>query len=100
MILRLKLRRGLRGRHVGRAARVVDDDIQAAVPGDDRVDKATHRVVVAHITGMELVRRPLDRASCAGHDRRPLLGENLADAGTDPSHAAGHQDDPAVQSQS
>jgi hypothetical protein len=34
-------------RHVGRAARVVDHDVEATVLGDDRVDERLDRVVVA-----------------------------------------------------
>ncbi len=67
--------------------------------GDDRVDERLHRVVVADIAGMELVRQPVDRPPRTRHDRRTLVGEDGADAGADPSHAAGHEDDSTAQLQ-
>ena len=95
MILRAELRRRLGGQHVGRPARVVDHDVEAAVPVDDRVDQRLDRLVVADVAGVELVGQTLDGTPRAGHDGGALAGEDGADSGADPSYTAGHQDDPA-----
>ena len=63
---------------------------------DDRVDQRLDGVLVADVAGVELIGQTLDRAPCAGDDRRALLGENRTDAGAYPSNAAGHQNDPAL----
>ena len=67
--------------------------------GDDRLDERLDRFVVADVAGVELIGQTLDRPPRACHDGRALVGEDGADAGTDPSHTAGHQHDPAAQSQ-
>ena len=54
------------------------------MPRDDRVDERLDRVVVAHVAGVELVGRPLDRPPRAGHDGRALVGEDGADAAPTP----------------
>ena len=67
--------------------------------GDDRVDERLHRIVVADVTGMEFVGKPLDGPPGARHDGRTLVGEDGADSGADPSYTAGHEDDSTAELQ-
>ena len=67
--------------------------------GSDPVDQLLDGVVVADVAGAELVRQPLDGTARAGHDGRALVGEDLADPGSDAPHPAGDEDDPAGQAQ-
>ena len=69
------------------------------MPFDDRVDERGHRLVVAHVAGVELVRQPVHRPAGTRHDRRALIGEDGADARADAADAAGHQNDPVLESE-
>ncbi|BBY75188.1 hypothetical protein MPRF_20870 [Mycolicibacterium parafortuitum] len=62
-----------------------------AVVGRDPVDEHLDGVVVADVARAELVRRTLDGASGTRHHRCALLGEDLADAGSDAAHASRHK---------
>lgn len=66
--------------------------------GDDGADERVHRLFVAHIAGVELVRSVTGPAR-ASHYRRTLVGENLADSGTDPADAAGNEDDATLKAE-
>ena len=65
----------------------------------DGVDEPSHRVLVADVAGMELVRQTLDGVSCAGDHDCALFGENRTDTGAYPSNAAGHQNHSPGQAQ-
>ena len=95
MIFRLNFALDSAVRTEGRTAGIVDDRVEVAVPVDDRVDHRLDRVVVADIAGVEFVRQPVDLTPGAGDNGGTLRGEDGADAGADPSNAAGNKHDPA-----
>src|SRR5271166_283146 len=74
--LAVELRAGLRGQYVRRPSRIVDDDIEAAVFVDDRVDHRLDGLLVADVAGVELVGQALDRAPRTSHHGGTLLGED------------------------
>ena len=92
-------RRGLGGGRERCAAGSVDHDVQPTVPFDDPIDQTGDSLGVAHVAGVELIRRPVDGTAGAGDDDRALGGEHLADAGTDPADATGDQNDALCQAE-
>ena len=76
MILRLNFALDSAVKHERRTSGVVDDDVEAAVPVDDRVDHRLDRVVVTDVAGVELVGQAFDRTPRTGDDGGTLLGEN------------------------
>ncbi|CKS67712.1 Uncharacterised protein [Mycobacterium tuberculosis] len=87
----------LGGQRVWRAARVVDQHVESAVPLPDLTDQALDRVLVPDVAAVELIRLAVDRSSRAGDHGRALFGEYRADARAYPADTAGDQNHPPGQ---
>src|SRR6202453_4079866 len=95
----MKVVRGLSRQGIRESSGVVDQHVEAAMAFADGLDEPSHRVLVADVAGMELVRQTLDGVSCAGDHGGAFFGENRTDLCAYPSNAAGHQKLPPGQAQ-
>src|SRR3984885_12415670 len=80
----MKVVRGLSRQGIRRSSGVVDQHVEAAMAFADGVDQPSHRVLVADVAGMELVRQTVDGVSCAGDHDCALFGENRTDTAPTP----------------